>query len=168
MATLTALPAAFQSAQPSDTERALDASARGAHRCRNTGTTRPARGHRVTWVLPDDPSAAPEGRHLIHMTLAEWRLHDQIDIAELLAAELITNALQHAWGKPLLTLSFINGTLRCEVNDLSPELPHMRMPDTCEEHGRGLRLLEQLSGRWGSVRTYTGKVVWFEIAAARP
>ncbi|GII28604.1 ATP-binding protein [Planotetraspora mira] len=122
----------------------------------------------MTWVLPDDPSAVPEGRHRIRTTLTEWRLDDQVDVAELLADELITNALRHAWGKPLLTLSLIDGALRCEVNDLSPELPRMRLPDAGEEHGRGLQLLEQLSARWGSVLTYTGKVVWFEITAARP
>jgi hypothetical protein len=163
MAASTALPEAFHTAQHSDTEHAL-----GVHRRRVTGTTRRASGHRVTWVLPDDPSAVPEGRHLIRMTLAEWRLHDQINVTELLASELITNASQHAWGKPLLTLSLINGSLRCEVSDLSPELPQLRPSDTCEEDGRGLQLLERLSGRWGSVHTYTGKVVWFEIAAARP
>jgi hypothetical protein len=168
MAAGTALPTAFHTAQHPDTEHVLGASVNGAHHRRTNGTVRPALGRRVTWVLPDDLSAVPEGRHLIRMTLTQWRLDDQIDAAELLASELITNALQHAWGKPLLTLSVINGSLRCEVSDLSPELPRMRPSDVCEEDGRGLQLLERLSGRWGSVHTYTGKVVWFEIAAARP
>ncbi|GAA1266814.1 hypothetical protein Psi02_08500 [Planotetraspora silvatica] len=168
MAASTTLPAAFHSARHPDTDRASGASTPDAHRYRVTGATRPAAGHRVTWVLPDDPSAVPEGRHRIRMTLTEWRLDDQVDLAELLADELITNALLHAWGKPLLTLSLIDGTLRCEVNDLSPELPRMRLPDAGEEHGRGLQLLDQLSARWGSVLTYTGKVVWFEITGARP
>ncbi|GAA4560817.1 ATP-binding protein [Planotetraspora kaengkrachanensis] len=158
----TALPPVIRRAGLSNTEL-------GGSRSRPPArATRPAQGHRMTWVLADDPSAVPEGRRLVRASMAGWRLDDQTDVVELLAAELITNALRHAWGKPLLTLSLIDGTLRCEVNDLNPEMPELRLPGACGEDGRGLRLIERMAERWGAVLTYTGKVVWFEIAASPP
>ncbi|MFC0551528.1 ATP-binding protein [Planotetraspora thailandica] len=169
--TATTLSAEPASAPRPHMDPAFDASLGGAQRYRAAPrpapqpARRPVPGRRVTWVLPDEPAAVTQARHLIGETLTGWQVPDQIDVAELLADELITNALHHAWGKPLLTLSLIDGVLRCEVNDLSPELPRMRQPDADETSGRGLLLLERLSLRWGSVRTYSGKVVWFEMAA---
>jgi hypothetical protein len=32
-----------------------------------------------------------------------------------------------------------------------------------EDRGRGLHLIDLLSCCWGSIRTATGKVVWFEL-----
>ncbi|WP_204078620.1 ATP-binding protein [Planotetraspora phitsanulokensis] len=165
MAAATALPTEVRPGA----ELVVEEPVRRSRPRRPVQATRPAQGHRMTWVLADDPSAVPEGRRLVRGSMAGWRLDGQTDVVELLAAELITNALRHAWGKPLLTLSLIDGTLRCEVNDLSPEMPHIRPAGTSEEdEGRGLRLLERMSDRWGSVLTYTGKVVWFEVAASSP
>jgi hypothetical protein len=32
-----------------------------------------------------------------------------------------------------------------------------------DEHGRGMRLVNELAYRWGSRTTSQGKVVWFEL-----
>jgi hypothetical protein len=37
------------------------------------------------------------------------------------------------------------------------------LPDDLEESGRGLYLVDALARAWGSRRTSTGKVVWFEL-----
>jgi hypothetical protein len=39
----------------------------------------------------------------------------------------------------------------------------MRETGDEDETGRGLQLLELLSGAWGTDHTPTGKVVWFEL-----
>jgi hypothetical protein len=165
MATTT-FPAAFPSRSFLKYDE-IDFVARRPHgkRPASTCAARAAKQHRATWMLPDDSFAVPAGRRLVRMTLAEWELHDRIDVVELLASELITNAVQHAWGAPLLTLSLRDGLLRCEVEDANPELPQEGLSDSCDESGRGLHILELLSRRWGFDRTDMGKAVWFEISA---
>ncbi|MFG1704166.1 ATP-binding protein [Nonomuraea sp. M3C6] len=128
------------------------------------GIGRPVEHHRASWVLPDDLSSVPAGRRLIHAQLAEWEFHGETDVAELLADELVTNALRHAWGQPVLTLSIRDGILRCAVGDETSEVPHAEDPEDCEEGGRGLQMVDLLAQRWGVQLTRTGKEVWFEIS----
>jgi two-component sensor histidine kinase len=119
--------------------------------------------HRASWLLPDDLSSVPAGRRLIHAQLAEWDIDHQTDLAELLVDELLTNALRHARGKPVLVLSLRDDVLRCAVEDETSTLPHAESPGSCEESGRGLQIVDLLSHRWGVELTRTGKAVWFEI-----
>jgi anti-sigma regulatory factor (Ser/Thr protein kinase) len=100
--------------------------------------------------------------------LMAWGLDDHSNVTELLISELVTNALRHAWGTPTLTLSVREGKLRCEVEDANPFLPHARPAlgrDEDEEGGRGLQLVELLSGSWGTDHSADGKIVWFELPA---
>jgi anti-sigma regulatory factor (Ser/Thr protein kinase) len=142
------------------------------------GASRPARaeetGHnasvrRASWALPPQVSSVAEGRRLVCAQLADWGLHEQSDVALLLVSELLTNALRHAWGEPILTLTNHGDTLRCEVEDENPTLPptarRVCSADDIAEAGRGLHLVELLSGSWGSNGSSAGKVVWFELAA---
>jgi anti-sigma regulatory factor (Ser/Thr protein kinase) len=123
------------------------------------------RMRRAAWPLFRRPSSVPKARSLVRTQLARWGLAEQSDVAELLVSELVTNALRHAWGKPILTLSAQNGTLRCEVADANPALPHMSHAHYDDEGGRGLYLVDRLSCSWGSNRAPEGKVVWFELSA---
>ncbi|MEV7968047.1 ATP-binding protein [Sphaerisporangium sp. NPDC088356] len=126
-------------------------------------TARPVQTWRASWVLPNDDSSVPRARHLVRAQLAEWGFREQSDTTELLATELVTNALRHAWGEPVLTLLAEDGTLRCEVEDDNPDLPRIIQPDEYDETGRGLYLVGMLSCRWGFDPRRTGKVVWFEV-----
>ncbi|MBF8184379.1 ATP-binding protein [Nonomuraea sp. K274] len=128
-----------------------------------TGIGGPVTDHRASWVLPDDLSSVPAGRRLIHAQLSEWEFPGETDVVELLVDELVTNALRHARGQPVLTLSIRAGVLRCVVEDETSELPHAESPTGCEESGRGLQMVELLSRRWGVEPTRTGKAVWFEV-----
>lgn len=120
---------------------------------------------RAAWPLPRDPSSVPQARRLVRTRLAGWGLAEHSDIAELLASELVTNALHHAWGQPILTLSLQGDTLRCEVADANPALPHLSHAHHDDEGGRGLYLVDRLSCSWGSDRAPEGKVVWFDLPA---
>ncbi|WP_159057376.1 ATP-binding protein, partial [Streptomyces scabiei] len=55
-------------------------------------------------------------------------------------------------------------TLICEVSDSSSTAPHMRRARAFDEGGRGLLLVAQLTQRWGSRHTRTGKTIWAEQA----
>jgi anti-sigma regulatory factor (Ser/Thr protein kinase) len=123
------------------------------------------RVRRAAWTLLRELSSVPDARRLVRTQLASWGLAEHSDVAELLASELVTNALHHAWGNPVLTLSCQGGTVRCEVEDANPAVPHLSHADQDDVGGRGLYLVDRLSCSWGSDRISEGKVVWFELPA---
>jgi serine phosphatase RsbU (regulator of sigma subunit) len=116
---------------------------------------------RVSWSLPSDPAAVRRARGLVRSQLDKWDLEELSHTTELLASELITNALRYAPGP--IELRLLNErTLICEVLDRSAALPRLRHATDDEETGRGLLVISQLAQRWGTRRTATGKVVWCE------
>jgi hypothetical protein len=52
--------------------------------------------------------------------------------------------------------------LICEVSDASSTSPHLRRARIFDEGGRGLMLVAQLTERWGTRYTGTGKTIWTE------
>jgi hypothetical protein len=53
--------------------------------------------------------------------------------------------------------------LRVEVSDNGDELPHQRTPGEMASSGRGLMLLDILSGQWSVRPDSEGKTVWFSL-----
>ncbi|MFF4619998.1 ATP-binding protein [Nonomuraea jabiensis] len=125
----------------------------------------PATRRSASWWLSADLSSVRTARQLTRDKLADWGFDDQIEVAELLVSELVANALGHAHGQVHLGLSAENGLLRCEVEDGNPQLPTMRTVDLDAERGRGLFLVDMLSGSWGGTPTPRGKAIWFELQA---
>ncbi|RXS70919.1 ATP-binding protein [Streptomyces sioyaensis] len=128
---------------------------------------RRARGKVVSQRLESHVRAVPQARRIIRTELARWGLAEHVEIAELLVSELVTNAVQHAWGPLQLRMSHspVDRTLRCDVADGCPAAPPADRPPARadEDHGRGLHLVDQLSTRWGARHTAAGKTVWFEL-----
>jgi anti-sigma regulatory factor (Ser/Thr protein kinase) len=114
--------------------------------------------------LPDDLRAPREARMAIARFLARADLPQLIDDAQLLASELVTNAVRHARG-PISVRAYVHdGFLRLEVCDAAvdcPPLPRPARPD--DEGGRGMALVEKLSTRWGWQVTEHAKVVWLDL-----
>ncbi len=54
-------------------------------------------------------------------------------------------------------------SLWVEVHDQDVRTPRVRTASANDEGGRGLFLVDQLSGRWGVRPTPTGKAVWFQL-----
>ncbi|MFE1176787.1 ATP-binding protein [Streptomyces sp. NPDC058773] len=137
---------------------------------------RRTRGKVISQPLESHVRAVPHARRIIRTELARWGLTEHVEIAELLVSELVTNALQHAWGPIQLRMShsLVNRTLRCDIADGCPAAPPADRPPARadEDHGRGLHLVDQLSNRWGARHTAAGKTVWFELrtpgSRARP
>ncbi|MEU0391570.1 SpoIIE family protein phosphatase [Streptomyces sp. NPDC006208] len=115
----------------------------------------------VTWQLDADPAVVSDARHLVTRQLSEWDLDELAFTTELIASELVTNAIRYAGGPVRLRL-IRAGALTCEVSDPSNSQPRMRRARSSEEGGRGLYLVAQLSHRWGSRYTREGKTVWSE------
>lgn len=117
------------------------------------------------------PAACPAARGQLACMLAGWGLPELADTAQLLASELLANAVAAAQagpGAPQL-IQFCVGraaaSLIIEVWDPSPEPPVARQAASMDEGGRGLHLVEVLSTAWGFYRPpWGGKVVWCQIA----
>ena len=83
---------------------------------------------------------------------------------ELVASELVTNALVHAHSAARLWISIADGMARIEVTDDGPGEPALRDPGP--EGGYGLWLTDMLAQSWGVIPAAqgSGKTVWFTIS----
>jgi serine phosphatase RsbU (regulator of sigma subunit) len=119
------------------------------------------RRRQACWTLSGDLTSAREARRLVIKPMKKWKLDPFVSLTQLLASELVTNAIRYSEGS--VTLRLIWGdTLVCEVADSAPALPRLWDAAGDDERGRGLQIVSRMSHRWGSRRTPTGKVVWCE------
>ncbi|WP_322723598.1 SpoIIE family protein phosphatase [Streptomyces spongiae] len=113
------------------------------------------------WDFPNDPAMVSRARVAVTRQLSAWDLDDLAFTTELVASELVTNAIRHATGPFQLRL-LRDRTLICEVSDGSSTSPRLRRARTEDEGGRGLFLVAQLTARWGTRYTPDGKIIWAE------
>jgi anti-anti-sigma regulatory factor len=86
------------------------------------------------------------------------------DAAQLVASELVTNAVVHARTELELTLRLVPPLLHVAVRDTGPG--HAQITDIVDESsptGRGLLLVDALSTAWGNLLPNFGKVVWATV-----
>jgi anti-sigma regulatory factor (Ser/Thr protein kinase) len=103
----------------------------------------------------------------------EWGLRDLAGTSELLASELVTNAInasQHLGSSepPVVRLWLVSDqiSLIIHVWDACQEMPVRKDADTDDLSGRGLMIIDTLSAEWGSYREARGKVVWAMVSQA--
>ncbi|MFG3410342.1 ATP-binding protein [Streptomyces sp. NPDC048142] len=127
-------------------------------------------------------SAVSTSRQFLRLTLSKWRGAPIEDDVLLVASELVTNAItvtgvvieKPTWGELAelhlvhVCLVGLENSVVIEVWDGSEELPRLTPADDDAEDGRGLLLVQQPAGRWGSYRAAGGKVVWAELAVHPP
>ncbi|MFD8734844.1 ATP-binding protein [Streptomyces sp. NPDC059618] len=121
--------------------------------------------------IPHDTRAVTVCRRTVRLVLTLHGLIRLADVAELLAAELVSNAVRHTKGPAALRLAWRGGVLRIGAWDASPVPPPYDPPGTSDaEAGRGLALVRACADDWGwhplSQGGDTGKYVWCELAAA--
>jgi PAS domain S-box-containing protein len=138
-------------------DRTLDDAALLVARVRGIPTTDTAE-----WTVAPEPPAVALSRRTVRATLGGWGLAQLGETAELLTSELVTNALLYTEG-PISVRMLRDRTLLCEVYDGSRTVPRLRAAADDDDGGRGLLLVKELSNRWGTRRTTTGKTVWFEL-----
>ncbi|MFD9853464.1 ATP-binding protein [[Kitasatospora] papulosa] len=110
-------------------------------------SVRPARRYvraAVAWQVPNTPA-------------------DALDTLELLASELVTNAVRYG-SEPGDSLQVVvaatPGRCRLEVHDTRRKRPHVRPASDERGRGRGLHLVELLAASWGTAERPMGKIVW--------
>ncbi|UGY93377.1 ATP-binding protein [Streptomyces gobiensis] len=122
--------------------------------------------------LTNNPRAPGIARTTLRAAMTGYGLTVEVtDTAELLACELVTNAVKHSDGPVFIRARARDGVLRVSVWDNHPELPDPLLYSTHGTFGRGLYLIDRLSRKWGRYPlghtdyhgTAEGKVVWFEL-----
>lgn len=118
----------------------------------------------ATWNIPADPGEVARARALACGRLAEWGVDEAASfIVELVVSELVTNAIKYG-GAPVRLRLIQERGLIVEVSDAGHTSPHLRRAATEDEGGRGLFLVAQLTQRWGTRYTSTGKTIWTEVS----
>jgi anti-sigma regulatory factor (Ser/Thr protein kinase) len=145
-----------------------------------TVACRPAQPPTTAWPLQTRlelaalPSAVSCARGHVRSVALEWGLPDLADTAELLASELMTNAVQASERLriradlavvPVVRLWLVSdkSSLVIHVWAGNNDMPVRRNAALDEESGRGLMLVESLGKDWGAYRKAGGKVVWVLI-----
>jgi hypothetical protein len=130
----------------------------------------------ATCALAPRAESARRAREFTRITLGGWGMAAEIDVAELVVCELVTNAVRHGllsarWtpaGHPIaLTLLRRDPYLMCTVTDPEPVGPVLMEPSASAESGRGLQVVESCCAAWGwQPIDGAGKVVWALLPSA--
>src|SRR4051812_11858672 len=91
----------------------------------------------VGHALPHSPRSASLARAIVRDALTGLSL-STVETAQMLASELVTNAVLHARSMLVLHVTVAEDRLWIGVEDLSPDYPRPRQPSADAEHGRGL------------------------------
>ncbi len=108
-------------------------------------------------------------RHLVSHACQGWGLHQLTPVAELVATELVGNAVRHA-GTPIeLVITRTRWHLHLAVRDYATQRARLVGPNGEDEPGgRGLLIVEALTTSWGCTPTRDGKVTWATLPTADP
>ncbi|QTD96597.1 SpoIIE family protein phosphatase [Streptomyces cyanogenus] len=126
-------------------------------------TRRLGADHVADLELPPDPAMVAHARTDTERQLDAWGLSELSFPAALVVSELVTNSIRYATGPVMLRL-IRDRCLLCEVSDNAHTAPHLRRARRDDEGGRGLFLVAQMSQRWGTRYTASGKTIWAELA----
>ncbi|MEA2685291.1 MAG: hypothetical protein QOE93_486 [Actinomycetota bacterium] len=113
--------------------------------------------------FPGVPASAGHARSFVAGTLAAAGRSEVTDTAVLLVSELVSNAILHAGTDLELVVRVLPNRLGVEVHDFGGGQATRRWYSNMSGTGRGLMLVDELAGDWGTVLTDGGKFVWFEI-----
>ncbi|MFI1953121.1 ATP-binding protein [Streptomyces xinghaiensis] len=125
---------------------------------------RPTYGFTVAPVV----DAVPAARRQV-VSLAQdlgLPMSDQtLETVELLAGEVIANAVLYTGAPCGVAVTRADERLRVEVTDADASLPSAVEAGPNDESGRGLLLVNALADAWGTQPESPGKTTWFEITS---
>ena len=118
---------------------------------------------RALYKIEAQPEGPAQARRIIAEELSGLLSPRELDDVKLMVSELVTNGIVHGRQEPATSVMLdlcVNGQIRCTVLDHGPGFA-----ERARESGRrgwGLRLIEQLSDRWGMQCSPRRTEVWFE------
>ncbi|GAA2484156.1 hypothetical protein GCM10010406_20530 [Streptomyces thermolineatus] len=123
--------------------------------------------HQLAFTVASTTAAVRQARHRVVAGIRSWGIRldaEALDGIELVASELITNAVLHAPAGPITVSARYEGpTLVVEVYDATVVIPLTEPITSDAERGRGLYLVAMLADRHGATLTTTGKRCWAEF-----
>jgi anti-sigma regulatory factor (Ser/Thr protein kinase) len=89
-----------------------------------------------------------------------------VETAMLATSELATNAVSHTASSFFVRVLIRTDAIRVEVVDQSSRPPALSPLSDGKVGGRGLHIIDAISGSWGvdQLPANTGKIVWFTLA----
>ncbi|SEL84780.1 ATP-binding protein [Nonomuraea pusilla] len=132
---------------------------------RNTGKDagQDAGAIRLEVRLPEEMESITRSRQIAREAITGGGYRGRHEDVLLVVSELVTNALRHGAGAPVLRVECDHDRVRVEVRDTGERLPEPREPEPGS--GWGLRVVDMLSTGWGVRGDGEGKAVWCELAA---
>lgn len=127
-----------------------------------TSTTLPPHHEERQHYTADD-HAPHDARLHVRARLATWRLQALSDTLELIASELVTNAIRYSHDDVTMRLVQTDRSVIVQVSDSNPRPPVPRETDELDETGRGLAIVNAISARTGCYLCPGGKVVYAEV-----
>ena len=119
--------------------------------------------HRIT-LAPRAESVAV-ARRFVRTHLLEHDLPDPVDDLQVVASELVTNAVRHARTRFTVLLTGSGTVVTLTVSDGSELTPVLGTASPADVHGRGLLIVDRYSDAWGvSVESPDVKSVWASFA----
>lgn len=114
------------------------------------------------------PEAARQARRIVAAACARWRINGLEPDAEIVATELVENALQHTDSAPRLRLVLHDGALTVAVSDDDTAAARVREAGSGRQGGGlGMLLVSRIAGQWGCTRAKSSKTVWAVLPGAR-
>ena len=120
----------------------------------------PPTSPRAIHIAVNDPSCLRPLRRMIAKFLADRPEDLRID-ADLVATELVTNAIEHATAPRTVSIGYSGtGRLEIAVTDSDPETsPTLGRSRLGTHRGRGLTIVDHLAS-WGVRRGVSTKTIW--------
>jgi anti-anti-sigma regulatory factor len=119
---------------------------------------------RVTSKIAPDRDAPGRARAAVVAFCADQGVGGDGDAAQLVASELVTNAVVHAGTEIDLTLRLLTPYLHIAVRDRGTGQPRIAgVVGESAESGRGLLLVDALASSWGTLFPDVGKIVWAQV-----
>lgn len=117
--------------------------------------------------LPEGPHAPGVARRFVGRLSSDLPA-DLIPTMALLVSEVVTNSFRHgAAGDDVIGLRVIldDAIVRVEVTDAAAGTTRPVIRQALIDGGWGLRIVDELSSRWGVSTEGERRVVWFELPA---
>ncbi|MDX3385394.1 ATP-binding protein [Streptomyces niveiscabiei] len=128
--------------------------------------------HQIHFPVHGTAAAASSARQRLAIGIRDWDAsldQELLETAELVAAELLANAVRHAGHGPISAGARLNDErLLVEVTDAGSQAPQSGLPDAEEEGGRGLFIVAALADRHGIDLLPSGKRCWAELKVTGP
>ena len=118
---------------------------------------------RALYKIEAQPKGPAQARRIIAEELATLLSPTELDDLKLMVSELVTHGIVHGGqvnDVPVMLDLCVNRDVRCAVLDHGPGFAARVREDT--RRGWGLRIVEQLSDRWGMECSPRRTEVWFE------